>query len=316
MLENNLCYFEYSLNHKELLLDSNYFVDEVIINDSTNVLVMNERELNRTILEYAAELKKCREQHIDMNEDELGRFINKIIDLLEYDGMNLTAFAQSFSIFDASFSLYYSLSRRDKEYFLGQILDSFVSSRLELYAEIGSGYLQILYDSHAHKRIGSAGAKKISSQLNNNHFAQIYNISLENNQYFLPDQVQVDNYLRFLSDNHIECRWTDSKQKKMPDAVFKYNDRIFIVEHKHLKEGGGGQDKQLGEIIDLIRYKDNNVSYISYMDGMYFNSLINPKPNVKISNSKNDILKYLEGNSENYFLNTHGFEKFLKDLKR
>lgn len=101
----------------------------------------------------------------------------------------------------------------------------------------------------------------------------------------------------------------------MPDAVFKYNDRIFIVEHKHLKEGGGGQDKQLGEIIDLIKYKDDNVSYISYMDGMYFNSLINPKPNVKISNSKKDIIKYLTENSENYFLNTHGFEKILKDLK-
>lgn len=102
----------------------------------------------------------------------------------------------------------------------------------------------------------------------------------------------------------------------MPDAIFKFNNIIYIVEHKHLKEGGGGQDKQLLEIIDLIKYSEDGVRYISYLDGMYFNSLINPKSTVKINTVKNDIINNLTKCLNNFFVNTMGFEKILKDLKK
>ncbi len=45
------------------------------------------------------------------------------------------------------------------------------------------------------------------------------------------------------------------------------------MEHKHMKESGGGQDKQMSEIIDFISHKDKKVSYISFLDGVYFNLL-------------------------------------------
>lgn len=102
----------------------------------------------------------------------------------------------------------------------------------------------------------------------------------------------------------------------MPDAIFKFNNIIYIVEHKHLKEGGGGQDKQLLEIIDLIKYSEDGVRYISYFDGMYFNSLINPKSTVKINTVKNDIINNLTKCPNNFFVNTMGFEKILKDFKK
>lgn len=310
----NLEYFDYSLNHKESLLDKYYFVDEVIINDENNIIMVNCKELDATIQHYEIEKKRCSLLHQQVPEGFVDEIINKIMYLLEQEYMNLTAFAQSFSIFDSSFSSYTNLSKKDKIYFLNQVLDAFVSNRFEIYKSVGYEYLQVLYDSHAHKRMGSAGAKKVSSQLNANRFTLENNININNGQYFLPDQIKKDKYLEFLRINGITCLWTNAKQDKMPDAIFKYDNKIYIVEHKHIKEGGGGQDKQLSEVIDLIKNSEENVVYISYMDGLYFNALINPKPNTKMSKIRDDILQYLEKNPNNLFLNTLGFEKFVKDL--
>ncbi|MGM9970665.1 MAG: hypothetical protein ACI35S_09765 [Anaeroplasma sp.] len=310
----NIGYFDFSLKHKETLLDKYYFIDEVIINDSSNRILSNCKELDATIENYVIEKDKYSNLHQDVPEEKIDEIITKIIFLLEQDYMNLTAFAQSFSLFDSSFSSYSILSKKDKMYFLNEILDAFVSTRFDIYKTLGYGYLQILYDSHSHKRMGAAGAKKVSSQLNSNRFTQVYTNDLSNGQYFLPDQIKKDKYLEFLKKNGIKCAWTDAKQDKMPDAVFKFNGTIYIVEHKHLKEGGGGQDKQLSEIVDLISNSEEGVSYIAYMDGLYFNALINPKLNTKMFKTKKDVLKYLSLNSNNYFLNTLGFEKFIKDL--
>lgn len=165
-MDTNLEYFTYSLNHKESLLDKNYFfLDESIIDKEKNPLVLSEKKLNDTIIEYSEKKEEYNLKHEDMPEDERDEYIKKIASLLELESMNLTSFAQSFAIFDASFSLYDGLSKKEKIYFLSEILDSFVSSRLSLYKEIGSGYLQILYDSHSHKRMGSLGAKKILKDL-------------------------------------------------------------------------------------------------------------------------------------------------------
>lgn len=313
---DNLEYFEYSLAHKELLLDKYYFSDEIIIDNHSSPLFANCLELDETISNYANRKRYYDCLHQDFPDAELDVIINKIIKLLEEEYMNLTAFAQSFSLFDSSFSSYSSLNKREKSYFIKEILDAFISKRFDLYSKVGYGYLQVLYDSHAHKRMSSAGAKKVASQLNYNNFVQVHNTSIKNRQFFLPDQVKKENYLQFLKDNSIDCAWTKNKQDKMPDAVFKYDNKFYFVEHKHLKEGGGGQDKQLTEIVDLIQYGEPGITFISYMDGMYFNSLINPRPTTKMYTTKKDIVKYLTTNKENYFLNTSGFEKFLKDLTK
>ena len=39
--------------------------------------------------------------------------------------------------------------------------------------------------------------------------------------------------------------WSSSKQNEFPDFLIKTSDKIFIIEHKHVRESGGGQDKQV-----------------------------------------------------------------------
>ncbi len=84
------------------------------------------------------------------------------------------------------------------------------------------------------------------------------------------------------------------------------------MEHKHMKESGGGQDKQMTEIIDFVSYNDNGVGYISFLDGVYFN-LLSDK-NITSGKSfiqRSKIYKNLNNNKQNYFINTRGFVKFL-----
>jgi len=84
-----------------------------------------------------------------------------------------------------------------------------------------------------------------------------------------------------------------------------------------MKESGGGQDKQMSEIIDFVSYNENNVSYISFLDGIYFNLLANQ--NIKFGKpyfQRKSIYANLKRSKQNWFINTKGFIKLLKFLKR
>lgn len=102
----------------------------------------------------------------------------------------------------------------------------------------------------------------------------------------------------------------------MPDAFIKYNNTFIIVEHKKMKSTGGGQDKQITEIIDFIKFGERGVHYVFYLDGILFNKLINPPRRQKIYRSKLDILSYLENNPYNYFVNEYGFNKLIDNIKK
>lgn len=49
-----------------------------------------------------------------------------------------------------------------------------------------------------------------------------------------------------------------NEQGKLPDMVFSVGEHHFVVEMKSMKGSGGGQDKQLTEVIDFIRYSEDN----------------------------------------------------------
>lgn len=95
------------------------------------------------------------------------------------------------------------------------------------------------------------------------------------------------------------------------------HDKIFLCEAKHLNTSGGGQDKQISELIEIMGLKESNrISYIAFLDGKYSNILLNDKDGGdKITKQRKEINKFLENNPDNYWLNTAGFEKLISDLK-
>ena len=99
--------------------------------------------------------------------------------------------------------------------------------------------------------------------------------------------------------------------------IIKAKDKILLCEAKHLNTSGGGQDKQISELIEILGLKEkNNVSYILFLDGKYSNILLGDNGGGdKITTQRKEISKLLKNNPSNYWVNTAGFEKLIMDLK-
>ena len=107
------------------------------------------------------------------------------------------------------------------------------------------------------------------------------------------------------------------KQNKTLDLIIKAKNKILLCEAKHLNTSGGGQDKQISELIEILRLNEkNNISYISFLDGKYSNILLgNNSGGDKITTQRKEINKFLKNNPNNYWVNTAGFESLISDLK-
>jgi F0F1-type ATP synthase delta subunit len=114
----------------------------------------------------------------------------------------------------------------------------------------------------------------------------------------------------------------------MLDIILKHDEKIMFIEAKHLKEGGGTQDKQVHELINIIQTRNSNKNVLvgAFLDGVLSNHILdmseeyikNPK---KLNYEKNktvrqqvDIIKALKTNKNNFWFNTAGFKKFIKDF--
>lgn len=105
----------------------------------------------------------------------------------------------------------------------------------------------------------------------------------------------------------------------MADVLFKNKKDLYIIEHKHMKEGGGGQNKQITEIINFISERESDklkIHYVTFLDGIYFNLFIKSYNNVKTKIPKQieHLEKSLQNNPNNYFVNTAGFIRLLKSI--
>ena len=96
------------------------------------------------------------------------------------------------------------------------------------------------------------------------------------------------------------------KQNKMMDLIIKSRDRLFICEAKHINSSGGGQDKQISELIEIIKLKERNqlVNYIAFLDGNYSNTVMgNNDCSGKLAVQKEEIGDALAGNDTSAFVN-------------
>ncbi|MBI5152523.1 hypothetical protein HZA39_03240 [Candidatus Peregrinibacteria bacterium] len=92
---------------------------------------------------------------------------------------------------------------------------------------------------------------------------------------------------------------------------------MFLLEAKHLNTSGGGQDKQISELIEILSLKETNknISYIAFLDGNYSNILLgNEGHGEKLETQRKEIKKYLDDNSQSYWVNTAGFIALLSNF--
>jgi hypothetical protein len=320
---NNIKLFEFSLQNPEPTMDESYFKhSDLIISHKASQptqLMKNNFELLEAISAFSFARKNKSRGTSDLA-------IEKILKLAKRENMNYSEFVSFWPTLDLSHSIFLKLSAEQQKQTLKQILEKYLNSRHELYSSHGysCNTLQVGKDAKAHKENGSLGIQKVSKILREFGFENCDSESLSDfisrgeRKFLESDKKGKKLFKKLLQHYKIKFTWSETKEEKMPDLLIRNKHQIFVVEHKHVKEGGGGQDKQINEIITFIEASESqdNVHYISFLDGIYFNLLADADSLklTKITNQSNKILKNLKKNQKNYFVNTAGFRKFLQDL--
>lgn len=254
----------------------------------------------------------------------LNKLIDEIVKCLEVDGINNSEFTSFWEVNDVSFSIYDSMQKDDKRIFLSHIINKFIQHRHRLYRQYGYSdvTLQVKADSFAHKRSGSQGNTKFKA------IAAEFGLSLRPIASFeaymegpsaviYPDKENERLFDQLIGDLRADFKWGSKHEGKRPDFMIRIKQNHLIVEHKHMKEAGGGQNKQISEIIDFISHDDSNsnIGYVSFMDGILFNKLFVGRGDRKVNVQREGIYANLKNNPRNYFVNTHGFKELLRAMK-
>jgi len=254
----------------------------------------------------------------------LTKLIDEIVKCLEVDGINNSEFTSFWEVNDVSFSIYDSMPKEDKRNFLSHIISKYIDHRHGLYRQYGYSdvTLQVKADSFAHKRSGSQGNMKFKT------IAAEFGLSLRPihsvaaymegpSAVIYPDKENERLFDQLIGELRANFNWGRKHEGKRPDFMIRIKRNHLIVEHKHMKEAGGGQNKQISEIIDFISHDDSssNIGYVSFMDGILFNKLLSGRGDRKVNVQREGIYANLKKNPRNFFVNTYGFKEMLRGMK-
>jgi len=172
-------------------------------------------------------------------------------------------------------------------------------------------WIQAILDSNAPAKKGQCGERKLLHILAEYGFQEVK--TWEN---FVDKQKCVAKFSKIFSVKNIRknfgIKLATKKQNKKLDLIIKINGKIFLCEAKHLNTSGGGQDKQISELIEIVSLKEqnDNISYIAFLDGSYSNIILSETTGGdKLTTQRKEIEKYLSRNPNNFWVNTSGFEE-------
>lgn len=181
-------------------------------------------------------------------------------------------------------------------------------------------HIQSLIDKGSQRALGIVGQQKIVEIAQNFGFEYTNDPSV-----LLKNKNSVSYYKKELKEKIIPEIDFGSQNKDL-DIILKSGDKYFFIESKHIKECGGAQDKQVKELIGLIKTKmPKNTFIVSFLDGVFSNEILNSeifsvfenKDKIitnKIEQQQLEILESLHKNKSAFWLNSAGLAEFLRDL--
>lgn len=321
---DNIKLLEFSLDNPEPIIDEFYLKNGNLIISSDPQKPTDLMRKNSDLLESISAYNFAKK---NKNQATTKKAIEKILEIVKSKNINYSEFVSFWPVVDISYSLFGKMTAEEQLEIIKNIVEKYIELRHDLYSSYGytPATLQVGKDAKAHKESGSLGIYKVSKILDKAGYKKVNAETLENfisqsgKQYIEADKKGKKLFRNLLDHYKIKFSWSKKKEQKMPDFLIKNGYDIFIGEHKHMKEGGGGQDKQINEVISFISFSENNpkIHYISFLDGIYFNLFANKKylKKGKILNQLKNIKQNLKRNKQNYFVNTNGFKKLLKELK-
>lgn len=301
-IKNNQHYFKISQKNLESALDDFYIFQEK--NKDLDKYIKNTKEIKKYLITIKTLIdKKEKDFIVDKYFRELAHILNKFSNCSEFSSF-INACDNVLSFVKNDFILLKEITKR---YFKYRILNEYVPEE----------WIQAVLDNNSSRKKGVCGENKLISILTKNNF-----IIVNNWEDFYKNKKCVAKFSKKFNLKNVrkelKIKIKTKKQNKSLDLIIKYNNNIFLLEAKHLNTCGGGQDKQISELIELLTLKENNknIFYISFLDGNYSNILLGEKGNGdKIKEQRIQINKYLKEQENNFWLNTAGFISLVKDLK-
>jgi hypothetical protein len=317
---DNLGLLKHSLDNREPYIDASYI-------KQGNLIISKDPGRPTALMKANLDLIKAISAYefsvVHGDQMTAKKAIDKIHEYVQCKHMNFSEFASFWPVVDISYSVYKNMEDSEQKKILQRILQKYTEMRHGLYLNYGYSptTLQVGKDAKAHKESGSPGLNKVSDILDSFGFKRADHESIINftskgtKKYIAADKKGKRLFKELLKHYKIQFNWSRNRQGKMPDVLMRHKNDIIIIEHKHIKEGGGGQANAINEIISFIGYSEDGISYVSFMDGTYFNLLAdNISSKNKLYTQLNNIKALLKGNKNNYFVNTAGFKMLLKYL--
>lgn len=327
MLENNLYYFDFSLNNQDSFINFSDQKGVLVINENVNQepnnLMLAVNQLNNLIITYSTL------QNIENSETIQTKIIYEIINLLESNikqniNINYSPFCAYFSVVRYSFNTYketYKInSLQEKCKLIKNILDAYVNNRLEMYKSYGYTHtiLQVMADYATSKRSGNIGLNLLTNIFEQLNFILVnsYEDFINNNHCFIySDKNHKKVFDEFIKKHSIKFTFRKNRDNKYPDLLLKVKQHFFIIEHKLTNGNGGSQNAEVNEIINFINYSENNknIHFISCLQGNFMQYLIeNNKQFPKNKIQRKNIITALKKNANNYFVNGNGLTELVK----
>ncbi len=300
-IQNNQHYFKISQENIEPSLDSFYVFDKKSPNLKKHI--KNTKEI-KEILTTIKTLQKKKEGLETINKyfEELQKSLSEFSNCSEFICF-VNACDNTLDAVKKDLDL---IKKITQKYFSKRLLSDLVPEE----------WIQAILDSNSSRKKGKCGELKLISILNKLEFKEVKNWEDFNKSNKCAAQFSKIFSVKKIQEN-FNVKIKAKKQGKKLDLIVKYKNKIFLIEAKHLNTSGGGQDKQISELIEIINLKEktSNISYISFLDGSYSNILLfNGKAGDKLKTQRKEIKKYLKKNPNNYWLNTAGFKNLFSDL--
>src|SRR3989344_611964 len=298
----NIEYFKISQNNPEAHLDESYFVIGKFSELASYVSGIRE------IKEILITIKKLRES--DEKEELQEKYFRKLFNVFNNNFSNCSELGCFVNACDTT----RDLIQKDFDSFK-KITLLFIKNR-ELNDRVPENWVQAIIDSNSSRKKGELGERKLISILKKYKYKEVYNWEEFNKENKCVARFSKEIFSTKYIRKNLKLKIATKKQDKRLDLLIKNNKKIILLEAKHLNVGGGEQDKQISELIEILSLKKEreNIFYVAFLDGTYSNILlgeINKKAKKRLK-QRIDIEKYLKNNKQNYLVNTMGFKKLFE----